>query len=196
MSAPVRGSGKYQIDRSILLQKVYYLLCFFFANKEIARRTEPHELLALLEQRLFESEASRALIELAVGMRVIDDQMKKLSSDNSKLKAYRHRLITANALADARFNSSDKPTTFREMCNKIIHSDVLEPHLDVGSEPHQHYDTQSRREWTHLSCYVRLSGRRGREEWNFLLAIDDFVKAVCVLLIEPDRPANPALRAS
>ena len=72
----MRSSGKYRIDRSVLLQKAYYLLCFFFANKEISRTAHPDlpdEPFSLLEGRFFESEASRALIELAIGIRVIDD---------------------------------------------------------------------------------------------------------------------------
>src|SRR5438270_9112272 len=132
------SSGKYQIDRGVLLQKAYYLLCFFFANKEFEQRSVAHDLLGQLQRRFFETEVSRALIELAIGMRVIDDQMKKLSPSDQALKRYRHGLITADAIARHCFQGTEKRPTFRQMCNKVIHSETLDLHYDI-SERRAHF---------------------------------------------------------
>ena len=181
----MRHSGKYQIDRGVLLQKAYFLLCFFFANKEISRRTDsniPDEPLSVLEARFFESEASRALIELAVGLRVIDDQMRQLPVKDETRKRYERRRKVVNYYDCDLF--PQKHLGFREICNKIIHSDVMEPHLSEGSEPHERDsahlfgDEGKSINWTHINGYVGLSGRHGKEEWNVLLDIEIFIKAV------------------
>ena len=85
----------------------------------------------------------------------------------------------------------------REVCNKIIHASVVEPHKVEGSERHL-YDEymweawQAARDedpeyqapsiealdWEHLSGNVRLGGTKSGKQWWQLLDIPSFVDAV------------------
>jgi hypothetical protein len=150
-------SGKYQVDRGVLLQKSYYLLCFFFANREFEQRTVAHDLLAQLQRRYFETEVSRSLIELAIGMRVIDDQMKKTPATNRAFRVYKQGLITADAIAKHCFDGTEKRPTFRQICNKVIHSETLDLHYELGEKRY------------HFSGYISLSGQDNGKAWNLLL---------------------------
>lgn len=186
-------SGKYVIDRTFVLQKLYNLTCLFFANKEIARRTDaddPSEPLRVLETMFFESEVSRLLIEVAVAIRVIDDQMKRLPDASPERIEHERRSLAVRHYQYALFDDLD--LDLRKTCNKIIHAYVMEPHTRAGHEPHAHdlahihEDDQPRSiDWEHLDGYVRLVGTDRGREWYVLLDIEVFVRAVVEVLGTP-----------
>jgi hypothetical protein len=181
----------YVIDRSSVLQKLYYLLCLFFANKEIARRSDPNDErapLSSLEKKFFVSEASRLLIEVAIAVRVIDDQMKQVPSDAPERQTYDSVKADIDRTHEyAMFD--DLNLTLRETCNKIIHSNVMEPHSSEGREAHEldhgylYGDDEKSIDWKHFNGYVRLCGTDHKgKEWYVLLDLEVFVGAVYRLL--------------
>jgi hypothetical protein len=186
---------QYQIDSRIVLQKAYNLLCTFFANKEIARRSDPHDPsapLTSLENLFFTAEASRLLLEIAISIRVLDDQMSNTSTNDAKRKRYENIRLIIDQYEYALFD--DLNLNLREVCNKIIHSDVLEPHTTEGHEAHEfdfgHIYEGSEKEiiWKHLNGFVRLSGKKGNNQWHVLLNIEVFTNAVFKLMAELENP--------
>jgi hypothetical protein len=181
--------GVYVIDRGAVLLKAYQLLCLFFANKEIARRSAPGDdgaPLRRLERRFFEGEASRLLIEVAVAVRVLDDQARRLPAGDERRLDHERRMAAVRHHPYGMFD--DLGLDLREACNKLIHSDVMEPHTREGWEPHEfdlghrHGEEDRSVEWAHLNGYVRLSGTRSGKEWYVLLDLEVFVSAVFEVL--------------
>ncbi len=180
--------GKYLIDSTYVLEKCYDLLCVFFANKEIARRSQVNDKtsLAALERRFFEQKASRLLIEIAVCLRVLDDQMKKLPTDDMQRKKYMERKIEIDKAEYGLFD--DLSLTLRDTCNKIIHSDIVEPHFSEGHEAHEYDhahnygDSEKSINWQHFNGLIRLSGNLKKEKWHVLLDIETFITSIFKLL--------------
>lgn len=179
----------YVIDRATILQKAYYLLCLFFANKEIARRSDAEDEedpLSTLENRFFAGEASRLLIEVAIAIRIIDDQMRKLPIGDKTRTQFEKRKAEVDKYTYALFD--DLNLDMRETCNKIIHSDVMEPQSTEGREGHEldvaynHGDGDKLIDWEHFNEYVRLCGTKNRKEWYVLLDLEVFITAVVKLL--------------
>jgi hypothetical protein len=185
----MQTQGKYVFDGNNILEKAYELLCTIFANKEIARRSDPDDTsapLALLERRFFESKVSRLLIEIAASLRVMGDQIFKLPQNAPERKRYYDQLTEIDKYDFGLFD--DLNLTLRETCNKIIHSEVFEPHFREGVEGHEMdtaylagFDKKSI-EWKHVNGYVRLHGKKGKEDWYVLLDIEVFVTAIYKLL--------------
>ena len=90
----------------------------------------------------------------------------------------------------------------REVCNKIIHADVVEPHLQEstdGGHEIDHYNWLGWHEavehsgdisipepdpiaWSHLTNNIRLGGKHNGKEWWHLLEVPTFVAAIGELL--------------
>ena len=195
----------YTLDSETLKLNAYRLLCLFFANKEIARLSdpnEPHDAAVGLERRFFSREMTQLLLSIATGLRVLNDQMCALPLDSEYRAAYlarrdevnrRHRCMMFDEMS------------LRDVCSKIIHALVVEPHFTEGSGSHQvdEYNWMAWSEvhdlssedagpepkhirWEHLSGHVRLGGRRGKELWWQLLEVPIFVEAVSALLDPSD----------
>ncbi len=190
----MRTTGTYVIERTEVLRKAYRLLCIFFANKEIARRSAPDDdnaPLKALERLFLEAEASRLLVEVAVAVRVLDDQMRCRPAGDAWRVEHQRRMASVSEYAYGMFDELN--LDLRQTCNKIIHSDVMEPHTKEGWEPHEwdsahiHGDDDRSIDWEHLNGYVRLAGTKGRQEWYVLLDIEVFVSAVyeVVRSVEP-----------
>lgn len=187
----------YLIDKGAVLQNLYHLLCLFFANKEIARRSDPNKEngpLAALEKRFFVPEASRLLIEVAVAVRVIDDQMKKRPQESTERKQYETLKKKIDRYDYGLFG--DRNLDLRQTCNKIIHSDVMEPHSSPGVEGHEldygyrYGDDERSIDWEHFNGYVRLAGTDRGKEWCVLLDLEVFVSAVYELLSADSTPVS------
>jgi hypothetical protein len=181
--------GKYVFDSNIILEKTYDLLCTFFANKEISRKSDPLDMnapLASLEKRFFEAKVSRLLIEIAASLRVMGDQMNKLPITEPQRVRYYDQLKEVDDYDFGLFD--DLGLTFRETCNKIIHSDVFEPYLREGYEAHEtdaghlYGDEKKSVKWKHISNLVRLSGKKGNSNWHVQLDIEVFVIAIFKVL--------------
>jgi len=185
----MRTAGKYIFDKNVILEKSYDLLCTFFANKEIAFRSNPDNPkapLMALEEHFFEPKVTRLLIEIATLLRVMDDQMQKLAGDDPKKGKYYNLLSRVNQTKFGLFQ--DEHWKFRDVCNKIIHSETFSPNFRDAAEGHstdyafnEGYDAKSIN-WRHLSGYVRLSGKDFDDEWNILLDIEAFIIAIHSLL--------------
>lgn len=178
------------IDGNSILEKCYDLLCTFFANKEIARRSNPNGAYTLteLEHRFFETKVSRLLIEIAVYIRVYDDQMRKIPATEPEKIKYTAIKTIVDKSSFGLFD--DLNLTLRETCNKIIHSDVLQPHTQDGYGAHNMDLAYSQGEgektinWKHLNGYVRLAGKQNNQEWYVLLDIEVFISAIFQLFSE------------
>ncbi|MFV0664911.1 hypothetical protein [Denitromonas sp.] len=198
--------SSYVLDRDAIKLDAYRLLCLFYANKEISRLSDPtHEYpdaSVLLERRFFPRELTRLLLSIAVALRTLDDQMEQLDSAN----AIRTRYMQARDRTNKNYDCmmfDDMP--LREVCNKIIHAYVVEPHHQDGEESHQ-YDIyaweawQAARDegeevspdqpeslsWQHMTGNVRLGGMRSRKQWWHLLMVPVFVEAIYDLLNDND----------
>lgn len=175
-------NGKYIIEKGSVLRNAYILLCLFFASKEIARRTEPNDGLRELEDTFFGTEVSRLLIEIAISIRVFDDQMLLLPKNDPDRNLYFTARNEADKYHSIVFNDTD--LDFRGICNKIIHSEVFEPHSTEGEGAHEKdfghrlEDESKNIHWKHLSGLVRLKGKDKGKEWYVLLDIEMFVKAI------------------
>lgn len=177
--------SSYALDRDSIKLDVYRLVCMFHANKEIARRSDPtHEYpdaAARLERTFFPREMSRLLLSIAIGLRTLDDQMNQLPDDAPELIKYVAARNRANRYHCMMFDNMP----LREVCNKIVHANVVEPHTKEGAEPHEYdllaweaSDDGSSIGWEHLSGNIRLGGKKAGKQWWHLLEVPVFIEAV------------------
>ena len=75
----VQLSSSYVLDREAIKRHAYQLICLFYANKKIARLSDPMhdypDAAALLERAFFPRELTRLLLNIAIALRTLDDQM-------------------------------------------------------------------------------------------------------------------------
>jgi hypothetical protein len=91
--------ANYTLDTEAIKLDAYRLLCLFLANKEIARQADPanrDDPLTLLEKRFFTSEVTKLLLNIAISLRVLDDQMNALPNDSPQRDAYSQTLSVVN----------------------------------------------------------------------------------------------------
>jgi len=112
--------------------------------------------------------------------------MKKMSSKSEIRIAYERRKSHIDGYDYGMFD--DLNLDLRKTCNKIIHSEVMEPHTKEGNEAHEsdaHYwygEAERSINWDHLNGYVRLAGKERGAEWYVLLDVEIFVIAIYELL--------------
>ena len=192
----------YIVDRENIKSNAYRLICCFYASKEIARTSDPenrNEGIALLENQLFFKEVSRLLLEIAISVRVMDDQMNQLPNSSEVKTLYLKSLGRVNQNFNCMMFDN---MNLRDVCNKIIHAIVVEPHfqeLSDGDHEIDHYNWMSWCEsseysgnkeipepdpitWKHLTNNIRLGGKHRGEQWWHLLVVPTFVESVSELL--------------
>lgn len=178
--------SSYALDRESIKLDAYRLICLFHASKEIARRSDPtHEYpdaAASLERTFFPREMSRLLLSIAIGLRTLDDQMNRLPRTSPERLQY----VAARDRADRFHCMMFDEMSLREVCNKIVHASVVEPHFTEGAEPHAYdlmaweaTDEESSIGWQHLSGNIRLGGQKAGAQWWHLLEVPVFIEAVC-----------------
>lgn len=195
---PTSLPGTYTLDAEKLKLNAYRLLCLFYANIEIARTSDPNEptnAAALLERQFFSREMTELLLSIAIGVRVLDDQMMALPADNKFRLEYMARRKLVNT---TRHCMTFDMMPLREVCNKIVHAVVVEPHSTEGTGSHiideNNWEgwSEAREQssdnvglepdpvvkWNHLSGNIRLGGTRGKDQWWQLLMVPEFVEAV------------------
>lgn len=187
----------YTLDAEKLKLNAYRLLCLFHANKEIARTCNPKfptEAAALLERQFFPREMTELILSIAIGVRVMDDQILSLPEDDEFRIKYLGKREHVN---QTRHCMMFDDMSLRDTCNKIIHAIIVEPHSTegVGSHKFDEYIWQGYSEkmvsstegaccapspvkWNHLSGYIRLGGSHGKRQWWQLLIVSEFVEAV------------------
>jgi hypothetical protein len=194
-------SGTYTLDAEKLKLNAYRLQCLFYANMEIARTSDPGNptnAAALLERQFFSREMTELLLSVAIGIRVMDDQMLALNPDNElRIKYLAQRDFVNKKWRCMMFDEMP----LREVCNKIIHAVVVEPHSTERAGSHQtdeynwigYWEAKEESpeeawtepesvKWNHLSGNIRLGGSRGKVQWWHLLMVPDFVEAVYELV--------------
>jgi hypothetical protein len=140
---------------------------------------------------------TRLLLSIAIALRNLDDQMQHLAKFSADRTRYFEIVERVNRLHKCMM-FDDMP--LREVCNKIIHATVVEAQTKDGTEAHayDHLMWESWQErhdpddptskepsalpWEHLSCNVRLGGKKGGKAWWNLLEIPVFVDAIYELL--------------
>jgi hypothetical protein len=193
--------SNYVLDREAIKLNAYRLICHFYANKEIARQTDPHtrnDAIAKLEDKYFFREISRLLLEIAISIRVLDDHMKNLPLESELRSSYKAAMETVNNRYQCMIFDEMR---LREVCNKIIHADVVEPHFREEDSGHRiddynwlgwSYEAEESGDknipkpepikWNHLTSNIRLGGNLNRKEWWHLLEVPTFVGAISELL--------------
>jgi hypothetical protein len=173
----------------------------FYANKEIARLSDPEQrddAASQLERTFLAREMTQLLLSIAIGVRVLDDQMKGLPVAEPLRQAYFRRRDEVNRRHHCMMFDE---MSLREVCNKVIHATTVESHSTTASESHQideynwlgwsEAEEQSPGEvgpepdpieWEHLTGNTRLGGQQGKEQWWHLLEVPSFVEAVFELL--------------
>lgn len=149
------GITFYILDRGVIKLNAYRLLSHFYANKEIARQADPdtrNDSIAILEGHYFQREMSRLLLEITIFLRVSDDQMKKQDKQSEIRIAYDIASERANHLHNCMM--FDK-MSLREACNKIIHADIVEPHIKEPEDGSHKYDNFN---WLGWSEAIEQSG--------------------------------------
>lgn len=191
----------YTLDTETIKLNAYRLLCLFYANKEIARLSDPNtraDPASQLERVFFAREMTHILLNIAVGLRVLDDQIRSMHPSEKQREAYLLALNKVN-LRHRCMLFDEMP--LREVCNKIIHASTVEPNTKEGAEYHQHDEYNSMGwdetvdessgepsekpepiKWEHLSGHIRLGGTRGKDQWWHLLEVPVFVEAITELL--------------
>jgi hypothetical protein len=202
----------YTLDTETIRLNAYRLLCLFYANKEIARLSDPDDRndgASELERTFFSREMTHLLLNIAIGLRVLDDQMRTLTMADEQRQAYDRSLKNVNRHSCTVFDY----LPLREACNKIIHANVVEPHdrpmLGDHELDHQNWlgwseavDQSSLEEvgaapgpsvaWSHLSGQVRLGGYYRKKPWWHLLDVPAFVDAIYELFAGITRHAGPS----
>jgi hypothetical protein len=194
--------SSYVLDREAIKQNAYRLICHFYANKEISRHTDPDtrdDAIAKLEDNYFFREMSRLLLEVAVSVRVLDDQMKKLKEASEIRASYDAAMEKVNRRYSCMMFDE---MTLREVCNKIIHAEVVEPHIQESEDGGHEIDSYNWLgwseaveqsgdkdipepepiKWKHLTNNIRLGGKHRGEQWWHLLEVPTFVGAIGELL--------------
>ncbi|WP_145964361.1 hypothetical protein [Chromobacterium phragmitis] len=207
MSQPDR----YAFDKETIKLNAYRLLCLFYASKTIASLSDPNDRsdpASCLEAQFFQREITHALLNLAICIRTLDDQMKTLPLQDPRYIAYEnickdnHNKHWCTIFDDEKsLKNGQQHLPLREVCNKILHAAQIDAQRfqQTGGHAMDYYNMddfslQNRESsdanilgptpilWTYLSGNIRLSGRNKGKSWVHLLVIPSFVDATYHLI--------------
>ncbi len=191
--------SSYVLDKESIRLNAYRLICHFYANKEISRNSDPDDrddAIAIMEDSYFFREMSRLLLEIAISVRVLDDQMKTLENESELKQTYLSAMQHVNENYHCMMFDE---MSLREVCNKIIHANVVEPHIEEAEDGQHEIDHRNwlgwadAREhldpirvgekpdpikWKHLTNNIRLGGTHRGKQWWYLLIVPSFVGAI------------------
>lgn len=199
----MRTRDTYELDLEQLRLNLYRLVCLFSANKEIRSRSDPAapSASAQLEERYFPREMAHLLLNVAIGLRVLDDQMR-YAEPSERRDRYLKQLEAANRKHKCMLFDDDMG--LRDVYNKIIHASVAEPHVVPAQGGHLLDDLaewdrlESGRndpvdpvQWRHLSGNIRLGGRHGAQQWWHLLNVEIFAASVHETLLGLETVGTP-----
>ena len=124
--------------------------------------------------------------------------MKKLSKTSELQKSYFAARDTVNKRSCMMFDNM----SLREVCNKIIHADVVEPHFRNATESHKideynmvgFWEAQEMSPnvelaepepivWEHLTYNIRLGGTHRGKQWWHLLMLPVFIEVISDLFV-------------
>lgn len=191
---------KYIIETNEIKLNAYRLISFFYSNKEVSRTRNTNHVtsgIEELESNFFFKEVSRLLIQIAISIRVLDDQMKSLDSTSEVKIKYDEYIEEYDLNGCMLFDDLN----LRQTCNKIIHADSVQlsfQELRDGNheiDDHNYFVWSEEVElsgntelpkpkpikWEHLSNYVQLQGRWNNELWTCILDIESFVETISMI---------------
>lgn len=157
------------IESITLYQEIYYLAAIFGASKYISKVYKTDDEVRQYDnfwifRNIEISEIHRRLISVAVICRNYDDQAY---DDDESTNEIRGRVVGVF------LNNKSKDLTFREACNKVIHSTWINFDLTDISDIFSGY----------IQPTLYIYGLKGEEEWKVQLNVDDYIK--CAFDIVP-----------
>jgi hypothetical protein len=184
------GAG-HHIDLHRIRSYCFRLLCMVEASQGIlhnidaiaAERKDEGEglaegdlLLVNLHDEMIVEESSKALLQLAIMLRVYDDQMK--GGEHSA--GYLAHLAKDGNDGDGSIGSTDdqKRFNYRDACNKIIHASKL---TFIRERFERQFDDEDF-DFESLTGELEIMGTNGQTKWNAVLWIQPFVETVIGIL--------------
>jgi hypothetical protein len=180
----------HHIDLERIRSHCFRLLCMVEASHGILREldaiaseaeAEGDELgeddvrLANFHQEMIVAESSTELLQLAIMLRVYDDQMKE-GAHSDKYAAHIETNDDGNDLIGTtddqdRFN-------FRDACNKVIHA----AKLNFIREDFERTYGDRKLDFQSLTGELELVGKRGKTQWNAVLWVQPFIATVLTVI--------------
>jgi hypothetical protein len=158
------GDAAFKLD-------LYRLLACFYASRGFAwlRDSDHREIVSAgdLGGAFEEPEITRLLVSIAAHVRVIQDREREFFNQVRKTNCGR-------LVRDLKHPRKSEPLSWREACNKIIHSKHF--HVDLQRRPRNPND------YPPLRAMIYLYWTQDRMEWKATLNIDAFVSINAVLI--------------
>lgn len=128
--------------------------------------------------RMAEERLARLFLSIAVQMRTFEDFLFAIDA-RGEYEAFLAKTLEDEQLGTIGNADVQERTnlTFREACNKIIHSEDFRPVYDNGSNPREE-DFSWGMEGT-----IELKGRLGKKQWDAWLFADEFL-GTCLEIAE------------
>jgi len=171
------------IDRDVIRLQAYLLLNLFHANHGLAyehRFDDPKDTLGQLHQDFYLSEITRLLVSIAVSIRMFDDQLKGGENPEAYV-TFADEEDTGEHIGS--YSEGGQPklkSSFREACNKILHTETVRPLFEKADEPHascEESDEEYR--WCYLTGEIKLTGHLQKGvEWECCLYVPPFLDVV------------------
>lgn len=201
----------YALDKETIKLNAYRLLCLFYASKTISSLSDPDnrsDPASCLEAQFFQREITHALLNLAICIRTLDDQMKTLPLQDPRYIAYEndckdnHNKHWCTIFDDKEsLRDGEQHLPLREVCNKILHASQVDmqrlqetgghimDYYNIGDSSFQNKESTDENtlepaptQWTYLSGTVRLVGSHKGKPWVHLLVIPSFIDATYHLI--------------
>lgn len=190
----------HHIDLNLLRSLAFRLLCIVEASKGLVRNLDAlaaeceeekedaelcHQdwLLVRLHDEMLEPESSVLLLQIAMMLRVYDDQMKNGPSADE----YAKHLKDNDGNEYIGFTSDQDRFNHRDACNKVIHATkfnfVRERYERVFSEKDFEFDI--------TTGALELTGIKGKETWDATLFVGPFIETI-LGIVEFGYPAASA----
>ncbi len=123
-----------------------------------------------------EERLARLFLDIALQMRTFEDFLTAIDS-RKEYDAYVKKTFESGEFGSlgspGTFERSD--LSFRDVCNKIIHTDDFRPVYDNGSNPRDEDFS-----WG-MEGIIELRGRLGAKEWDAWVSAEEFLSA-CLLI--------------
>lgn len=188
----------HHIDLSVLRSLAFRLLCIVEASRGLVRnldavaaeREEEGEelgdedcLLVRLHDEMLVPESSKLLLQLAIMLRVYDDQMKNGPSADD----YTEHLTKHNG--NGYIGSTDDQERFnhRDACNKIIHATKFNFQRELYEREFGEKDFA----FEITTGELELMGIRGKDSWQATLFLAPFIETI-LAVVEFGYPASDA----
>lgn len=188
----------HHIDLSVLRSLAFRILCIVEASKGLVRnldaaaaeREEEGEelgdedwLLVRLHDEMLVPESSKLLLQIAIMLRVYDDQMKK----GPFAEDYAKHLKEHDGNGYIGFTDDQERFNHRDACNKIIHATKFNFQRARCEREFGEKDF----EFEIITGELELTGTNGKQSWEATLILAPFIETI-LGVVEFGYPANDA----